>query len=128
MALYVVLGLALVGSRLVGLGQSFWHDEVVAVEDFIRAGPHEILAGPDLSHELFSLLAWATSRVVGESEIAFRLWSAVPFMAGVALVTVWLHGAGLRSQGCSSSSSPPSRHCYSTSPGRRVATASPFSP
>ncbi|HEX2346247.1 MAG TPA: hypothetical protein VHI12_06660, partial [Gaiellaceae bacterium] len=81
----------MVGTRLVGLGQSFWHDEVVAVEDFIRAGPREILTGPDLSHELFGLLAWATSRVVGESEIAFRLWSAVPFMAGVALVTAWLH-------------------------------------
>jgi hypothetical protein len=90
-ALYATLGLALAGTRLVGLGQSFWHDEVVAVEDFIRAGPREILAGPDLSHELFGLLAWATSGVVGESEIAFRLWSAVPFMAGVALVTVWLH-------------------------------------
>jgi hypothetical protein len=90
-ALYVTLGSALVGTRLVGLGQSFWHDEVVAVEDFIRAGPREILAGPDLSHELFSLLAWATSRVVGESEIALRLWSVMPFMAGVALVTAWLH-------------------------------------
>jgi hypothetical protein len=88
---YVVLGLALVGSRFVGLGQSFWHDEVVAVEDFIHAGPREILAGPDLSHELFSLLAWATSHVVGESEIALRLWSVVPFMAGVAFVTAWLH-------------------------------------
>ena len=93
-ALYAALGLALVGTRLVGLGQSFWHDEVVAVEDFVRAGPREILAGPDLSHELFSLLAWATSGVVGDSEIALRLWSAVPFMAGVALVTAWLHKRG----------------------------------
>jgi hypothetical protein len=82
---------ALAGTRLIGLGQSFWHDEVVAVEQFIRAGPREILAGPDLSHELFSLLAWATSSVGGESEIALRLWSVVPFMAGVALVTAWLH-------------------------------------
>ena len=90
-ALYAVLGLALVGTRLIGLGHSFWHDEVIAVEGFIRAGPREILAGPDLSHELFGLLAWGTSSVLGESEIAFRLWSVVPFIAGVALVTVWLH-------------------------------------
>ncbi len=90
-ASYAILGSALLATRLIGLDQSFWHDEVVAVEEFIRAGPREILAGPDLSHELFSLLAWATSGVVGESEIAFRLWSVVPFIAGVALVTAWLH-------------------------------------
>src|SRR4029450_8527229 len=28
--------------------------------------------------------------VTGESEIAFRLWSAVPFVVGVVLVTAWL--------------------------------------
>ncbi|MGH3066446.1 MAG: hypothetical protein ACRDOF_09120, partial [Gaiellaceae bacterium] len=89
--LYAVLGSALVGTRLIGLGHSFWHDEVIAVQGFVRAGPREILAGPDLSHELFGLLAWATSTFAGESEIAFRLWSVVPFIAGVALVTAWLH-------------------------------------
>lgn len=90
-ALYAILGLVLVGTRLTGLDRSFWHDEVIAVEEFVRTGPREILTGPDLSHELFSLLAWATSAVAGESEIAFRLWSVVPFIAGVALVTMWLH-------------------------------------
>jgi len=90
-ASYAILGLALVGTRLTGLGQSFWHDEVVAVEYYIRAGPREILAGPGLSHELFGLVAWLTSTVAGESEIAFRLWSAVPFILGVVLVTTWLH-------------------------------------
>ncbi|HEU0248559.1 MAG TPA: hypothetical protein VFR38_15895, partial [Gaiellaceae bacterium] len=93
-ASYTTLGLALVGTRVIGLGQSYWHDEVVAVDEFIRAGPREILAGPALSHEFFGLLAWATSGVVGESEIALRLWSAVPFIAGVALVTAWLHRRG----------------------------------
>ena len=43
------------------------------------------------NHELFSLLAWATTTVAGESEIALRVWSVVPFLAGVALVTAWLH-------------------------------------
>ncbi len=36
-------------------------------------------------------------QLVGESEIAYRLLSAVPFVAGVVLVTAWLHrrlGAG----------------------------------
>ncbi len=90
-ASYAIFGLALVGTRLIGLDHSFWHDEIIAVEGFIQAGPREILAGPNLSHELFGLLAWATSVFAGESEIAFRLWSVVPFIAGVALVTGWLH-------------------------------------
>ena len=90
-AMYAILVLALVGSRIIGLGHSFWHDEVIAVEGFVRAGPREILTGPGLSHELFGLLAWGTSVFAGESEIAFRLWSVVPFIAGVALVTAWLH-------------------------------------
>jgi len=88
---YSILAVALLGSRIAGLGHSFWTDEIIAVRDFIRPGPGEILAGPDLSHELFGLLAWATSSLVGESEIALRLWSVLPFLAGVGLLTVWLH-------------------------------------
>ena len=88
---YGLLAVALVSSRLVGLDSSLWHDEVVAVVEFVRAGPGEILAGPDLSHELFGVLAWATTSDVGESEIALRFWSVVPFLLGVTVVTVWLH-------------------------------------
>ena len=91
MTSYVVLGLTLAWSRFWSLDHSFWHDEIVAVADFIRLGPREILAGPGLSHELFGVLAWATTSVFGESEFGIRLWSAVPFVLGVAIVTVWLH-------------------------------------
>ena len=90
-ATYSIVGLALVASRIIGLDASFWTDEITAVADFIRVGPREILAGPDLSHELYGILAWLTSSTVGESEVALRLLSVVPFLAGVALVTVWLH-------------------------------------
>jgi mannosyltransferase len=90
---YAVLGGALVFTRFVGLGRSFWLDEIVTVEVFIRAGPSEILAGPYIpnNHELFSMLGWITTSLVGESEIALRLLSVVPFVAAVALVTAWLH-------------------------------------
>jgi hypothetical protein len=88
---YGLLAVTLVSTRLIGLDSSLWHDEVVAVVEFIRAGPGEILSGPDLSHELFGILAWATSSAVGESEIAFRLWSVLPFVLGVGVVTAWLH-------------------------------------
>jgi hypothetical protein len=90
-AAYSALGVALVASRTIGLEHSFWTDEIIAVEDFVRAGPREILAGSDLSHELFGILAWLTGEVFGESEVAYRLWSVLPFLAGVALVTWWLH-------------------------------------
>ncbi len=63
------------------------------------AGTGEILAGAELSHELIAILAWGTSALVGESEIAFRLWSAVPFIAGVVLVTSGSTGASARSPG-----------------------------
>ena len=72
----------LVWSRLVGLDRSLWHDEIVTVVDYVRRGPGEILDRPDpINHELFGMLAWATTSVVGESEIALRLWSVVPFVA-----------------------------------------------
>jgi hypothetical protein len=96
-ATYAVLGVILLWSRLADLGKSFWFDESFFVTHFVRAGPREIVTGPALSHELYGLLAWATGQLVGESEIAYRLLSAVPFVAGVVLVTAWLHrrlGAG----------------------------------
>ena len=88
-----MLGLFLCGSRLIGLKQSYSSDELMTVRDYVRAGPHEILAGRYVpnNHELFSLLGWATTSLVGESEVALRLWSALPFIAGVIVVTVWLH-------------------------------------
>jgi hypothetical protein len=90
---YVVLGTLLCWTRLVGLDRSLWLDEVITVEDYVRRGPGAILAGAYLpnNHELFSLLAWLTTSAAGESEVALRLWSVLPFLAGVALVTGWLH-------------------------------------
>lgn len=88
---YLVLTATLVATRFVGLGHGFWHDEIVGVREYVRTDPYEILFGPGLSHQLFSILGWTTSSVFGESEIALRLISVVPFLAGVMLVTVWLH-------------------------------------
>jgi hypothetical protein len=90
---YASVGALLVVTRAVGIDRSYWQDEIVTVRDFVRAGPFEILAGAYVpnNHELFSLLGWATSSLVGESEIAMRVWSVAPFVLGVALVTAWLH-------------------------------------
>ena len=78
-------------SRLIELGHGYWLDEAIFVEHYVREGPREILMGASLSHELYALVDWATASAVGESATAFRLWSAVPFILGVTLVTVWLH-------------------------------------
>ena len=90
---YAFLGATLLLSRLTNLDKSFWFDEVITARYFVRSGPRGILSGQYIpnNHELFSLLAWATTRAFGESEIAFRLWSVLPFIVGVAVVTAWLH-------------------------------------
>jgi hypothetical protein len=88
---YAVLGAVLLGSRVIGIDRSFWHDEIVTVRDFIEPGPREIVAGELLNHELYSLLAWLTSVAVGLDETALRMWSVAPFIAGVIVVVTWLH-------------------------------------
>lgn len=92
-AAYAVLGLILCWSRLVNLGASWASDELMTVRNYVRAGPREILTGHYIpnNHELYSLLGWGTTSLVGESEVALRLWSAVPFVVGAIVVTAWLH-------------------------------------
>jgi hypothetical protein len=90
-ASYSVLGAALLWSRLYQLGHSFWTDEIQMVERFVRPGLREIVTGQGLSHQLMAILCWIVANTAGESEVGFRLLSAVPFVAGVVLVTAWLH-------------------------------------
>jgi hypothetical protein len=92
-ASYAVLGALLVLPRLAGLGNGLTSDEIVTLRDYIREGPGEILTGAYIpnNHELFSLLGWALTSAFGESTVALRLASIVPFVLGVALVTAWLH-------------------------------------
>ena len=93
LAAYGMLGAILFWSRLDGLGASLCCDELATVEHFVRGGPEAILTGPYVpnNHELFSLLGWASSSLLGESEIVLRLGSVVPFILGVVVLTVWLH-------------------------------------
>ena len=93
-AAYALLGSILAWSRLAGLDRfGYCCDEISTVANSIRAGPREILGGPYTpnNHELFSLVGWATTKLVGESEIVLRLGAAIPFIAGTVIVTAWLH-------------------------------------
>ena len=90
---YAALGAILLWSRLAGLDAGLCCDELATLEHYVRGGPAEILAGSYVpnNHELFSLLSWATTSLLGESEIVLRLGSVAPFILGVAVVTAWLH-------------------------------------
>ncbi len=75
--------------------------------DYVGGGPREILAGPYIpnNHQLFSMVGWATDAVIGESPLALRLWSVLPFMLGVTVVTCGCTELPERCPLCSISSS-----------------------
>ena len=89
-AAYGLLAVALLATRLVGLGESFWHDELATVAEWVRPGLGEIFTGA-INHQFMVLLAWCATSLVGESEVVLRLLSALPFIVGAVLVTAWLH-------------------------------------
>jgi hypothetical protein len=93
LALAAVAGalLLLAWALLTALDQSLWHDEAYTVLQYASRGPSEILYGDYVpnDHVLFNLLAWATTGVAGESEVAFRFWSVVPALAAVGLAVWW---------------------------------------
>src|SRR5262245_17686864 len=90
---YALLGLTLCWTRLVGLTHSYCCDEIRTVSMYVDRGPRQILAGSYIpnNHELFSFLGWLSFSLGGDSEVAIRLWSVIPFLLGVALTTAWLH-------------------------------------
>jgi hypothetical protein len=90
---YAVLGATLLWSRLWGLDRGYCCDEIRTVTDYVERGPRAILGGAFVpnDHQLFSMAGWATDALIGESPLALRLWSVLPFLLGVAVVTAWLH-------------------------------------
>ena len=84
--------LLLAWALLAALDQSLWHDEAFSVLTYTSHGPGEILFGDYVpnDHVLFNLLAWLTTGVLGQSEVAYRLWSVLPALAaaGIDLVGV----------------------------------------
>lgn len=90
-AVFGVLATVLLWSRIVGLDLSFWHDEVVTVVRYAGAGPRAIFLGPYIpnNHVLFSLLAWGTTRVLGKSEVIYRLWGLLPALIATGWLTWW---------------------------------------
>jgi hypothetical protein len=86
-----LLGALVLWTRLAGLNQSLWHDEVFSVVHYIGLGPSTIVSGDYVpnNHVLFNLLGYGTTRVLGESEVTLRLWSVLPAIAAAALIVWW---------------------------------------
>jgi hypothetical protein len=89
---YIGLATVMIWSRFAAIGESLWHDEIFTVEHYILPGPAASFGhyGPN-DHMLFSVLAWLTVHLPGLSDTGYRLWSVLPFIAAVTIVTVWLH-------------------------------------
>lgn len=93
-AMAVVTALGLVGlllwSRLAGIGQSFWHDEIHTVVNYasspLAAFSEQYVPN---NHVLFSVLAGTTATVFGQDETVYRIWAVVPAMLSVVLLSWW---------------------------------------
>jgi hypothetical protein len=86
-----VLGAIVLWTRLAGLNQSLWHDEVFSVVHYVALGPSTIVSGEYVpnDHVLFNLLAYGTTELLGESEVTLRLWSVLPAIVAAGLVVWW---------------------------------------
>ena len=86
----------LLWSRTTGLRVGFWNDEAFSAFYFIDHGPWAIFVGAGVpaeyslnNHRLFSLLAWATTAVLGPSEFAYRIGAVDPGLLTALTVSVW---------------------------------------
>lgn len=89
----IALAVAFFASRLPGLSQSFWEDELWTVVNYVDPGLDSIY-DPSIykinNHVAFSVLAWLVGSVFGSSEVLYRLGSTLPAIAAVALLSTWL--------------------------------------
>jgi hypothetical protein len=86
-----LLAVVLLWTRLVGLDQSFYQDEVFTVRQYVIPGPDGFLFSPynPNNHLLFSWLTWITTSVLGQSEALDRIWAVFPGLAAVGLLGWW---------------------------------------
>ena len=90
-AFVAAVALFLIWSRFTHLNSGLWNDEAYTAMNFIDRGPVTMFSGyydPN-NHLLFSLLTWATTNIVGQSEAVYRMWSVVPGVVAVGIVGWW---------------------------------------
>jgi hypothetical protein len=88
--LAALIGLCL-WSRLIRLTTSLWKDEAFSILHYINTGPRGIFGGTYVpnDHVLYNFLSWVTTRVLGTSEAAYRVWSLLPGLAAVVILALW---------------------------------------
>lgn len=102
-AVLAVTLLVLLATRVPGIGQGLWNDEVLTAADYVLPGPSAIWDADRFipnNHPLFSLLAWVLTSLTSATEIVLRLGSIVPGIVGVLVVVAhgmrrWALAAGV---------------------------------
>ncbi len=91
-ALLVLVLAVFVATRIAGVQVSLWWDEAFTAHHYVRNGPgtwfdpERYVAN---NHLLFSMLTWASSRLLGTAEPALRLWAVVPGSLAVLGLAGW---------------------------------------
>lgn len=80
--------------RLVALDAPLWLDEILMLEDFIRAPAERVLTtfSSDNHHPLYTIVAWISAALLGESAASIRLPAVMFGVGGLALA----YGLGRR--------------------------------
>ena len=80
-------------TRVPALDHSLWWDEAYTAVFYVERGPSAIFSADAFmvnNHVLFSLLTWPTAQWLGGSEPVLRLWSLLPALGSLALLTWWV--------------------------------------
>lgn len=93
LSLCVLLAIAYVITRSLGLDQSFWEDETYTATHYVAQGLGEVF-NPDSyisnNHPLFNILAIGATKVISSREVALRLVSVIPSAIASLVMARWL--------------------------------------
>jgi len=90
---FVLIGAVFMVLRLRAVTLPLWWDEAFTVQRYIREGPATILSADAYvanNHVLFSFFTWLTTRLLGEGDVAVRLFALIPAIVAVVLIVRFL--------------------------------------
>lgn len=90
---FVLIGAVFTLLRLRAVTLSLWWDEAFTVQRYIREGPTTILSADAYvanNHVAFSFFTWLTTRLLGEGDVAVRLFALIPAIIAIILIVRFL--------------------------------------
>ncbi|MEX2532370.1 MAG: glycosyltransferase family 39 protein [Nitriliruptoraceae bacterium] len=90
---FVLVGAVFTVLRLRAVTLPLWWDEAFTVQRYIREGPTTILSADAYvanNHVAFSFFTWLTTRLLGEGDVAVRLWALIPAIIAIVLIVRFL--------------------------------------